>query len=1225
MSKARTALTEFVQCGIEELRSFHTLDEETQELIVRRSCIKELDDDVLICKNHEDLLGNNFRQKVTLNRHCLWPTHIGRRSSSKNLRNPFPAASGDDVKQSLYLFSNHGFLVPFTSKICLNCKKDCCDKLIGFVEDGVRSPVINRRNLVLDDPQIEIPDSSQQSTTDFSQSTAHSAYTLPSSQRHQIKKQHLDSLIDASNITVKEDSCCSDWNSVGDRRQRDVLNYIGAGVASVIQTVVKDEDQGGLVYRKLMESDYVEKHLDSEVPISGMAKEIIKTANGQGCWDLQVQYISTLVGIPGINYKFLSQFNRKNRKNSGSSDESDSSSSSLEPCDNDDFFIFDFTMHMWISAVKLRKRFGYGMAPVIRQKNFKWFKGAEEVCDAVFDYIVSPLNTQRNSYGVINIKEESGEKSTIGRVIRHHRNSDMVKNIQEHLKGLGLPVPSSSFLFKFLALLPAASLKEMKGVNNTQEDAMRAYSALENVVETYASKCDLTDEEERNLNIRLSVSKTYLKTQYYNNLSVNDPIISHCVSCSVSDQDHKSKFFVPCEHDHKAEKCDKCELPYQTIDIMKALLHSYKNDNMLSEYQAAVIEKRLSDSYAAIFNYQTHLIKVYTQEQEWCRLMNEKDPQVAFYQGDWGMKILPRRHRGKQSEWFGQNGMSNHIGCFTRIIPNSYAEDETTPTSFRKQVTTYTSIVNDSSKQDALTTAAIIKENILAYKKIHPEVKKLYLQSDCAGCYKTNKLLQALYSLEIPDLTIMGYVFSAPCDGKSMCNTYAAIVKHHLTKMVSSGQMDITNPTELAKAISAASGIANVVVMIGTFDFRNDIYFSKIQKITELNTFSFLEDTVKVWKQGRYGTGHEISMKKIPFPSKFNCEIIGSESPRRNVKENLVYRMPGEIEVVEGSVEDFDDNLEELEGPIMEGSIYKCPNQNCDAEYLTLENFNKHKISQQCFQKIKLRNQSIGSHYQRRYIEMFGMNPNEKLSSSERRYKHMSWDTDSDSYSLVPSLLQNVIDTSVVFVKGFALITMRSKNKIHDDVREFVKEKFQDGETTNRHMSYPKIVDAIEKELDGDGNPRFFPNKWLDTQQVSYLISKFMKEKENRSGLDADNEPSEEDISVHLSEENFARRTDAIQSAIQNMEITKPLSEQCHPLLLEDGTNVCDVAKDYNENQVGKESWIMRRETFDELLPILNAIDYQPEGKSKRKAALKIVTFVKNTCQCIPKRRKKRN
>ena len=428
---------------------------------------------------------------------------------------------------------------------------------------------------------------------------------------------------------------------------------------------------------------------------------------------------------------------------------------------------------------------------------------------------------------------------------------------------------------------------------------------------------------------------------------------------------------------------------------------------------------------------------------------------------------------------------------------------------------------------------------------------------------------------------------------------------------------DITNPKELAEAIVAASGVANVVVMLGSFDFRSDVYFTKLPKITTLNTVMFQENGIKVWKQGQFGEGLEIKMNKIPFPSNFQYEFIGSEQPRRNKKENILYRQSGEVETIAGKVEDFDDDIDELEEPIMEGSIYKCPNQLCDAEYQSLGNFFNHQINGKCFQKTKLRSQSVGSYFQKLYIDMFGIDNCEQLTASEKRYKHMSWDKDSDSISLLPSLPQPNRDPTKVFYKGFAVITYCVKNTIHDDVRAFVKQKFDEGEATNRHMPYPNIASAIEKEKDIHGNPKFFPNKWLDVQQVGYLISKFMKEKNNQS-----NDPSEEDISVNLSEENFSRRRDAIQTAVQHMQSSRPLAEQSHPLLLEDGTNVCEIAKDYNDNKSGRDSHIMQQE-FEETLPILEAIEYKPEGKNRRLAALAILKFVKTHCGCIPMRKRK--
>ena len=108
-----------------------------------------------------------------------------------------------------------------------------------------------------------------------------------------------------------------------------------------------------------------------------------------------------------------------------------------------------------------------------------------------------------------------------------------------------------------------------------------------------------------------------------------------------------------------------------------------------------------------------------------------------------------------------------------------------------------------------------------------------------------------------------------------------------------------------------------------------------------------------------------------------------------------------------------------------------------------------------------------------------------------------------------------------------------------------------------------------------------------------------------------------------MANDNFDQRRDAIQSAIENMNDPKPLVEQSHPLLMEDGTNICEIANDYVNNREGHESWIMMQEDFSKILPILEAIDMQQQGKSRRKAADSIVKFVKNHCCCIPKRRKK--
>ena len=1180
--------------------------------------MKEIDDNVLICASHEKYLGDDFLPKISGgNTYCLWPSHKNKRKCG-TLRNPFPF-SNVAKKQSLFLFSKHNIVLPFQSKICKTCSTDCRDKLTGFIEENVRSPLIKRSALKLG------------SDCEFSQSTVASQSSAefyePHSQEFlKDKKSCLDDLLAKNNIKVPRQSLYhGEWSQIQPERKRQVLNYMGAGVASVIQTVVPNESKDGQVYKDLKESKYVEKHLHSEVPPTEFIEEIILSANNAGSRDALEQYLSTLYRMPGIDYKFLSQFNRS--ANDESSDESDSDSETSSSASASLLtklrFNFNFNKYLWMSAIKRRLRHGYGNARVIKEKSFKWHYNTEVIM-AIYDFVVSPLNTLRNSYGVINIKEESGQISTIGKVIRHQNNSDMVKNIMAHLRARQLPVPSSSFIFKFLTYLPAASLKEMKGVNNYAEDCMRAFKTLDDIVERYANECSLPDEERKNLKTCLSNSKTYLKTKYYDNLSFNSPYLSHCVSCACSDPNDNKKFIAPCENKHQDIKCENCEMIYDTLSVIMKLMENYRDEEKLSKYDAAVIYKRIIDSQNAIFLYQIHLNKVYCQENEWQRLIDKCDPETVFFEGDWAMKFLPRMHREKQSAWFGKNGISYHIGVFTRIVPNSFESDGITPKDYKKVPDTYVSIVEDSSKQDALTTAAIIKENIKAYKKNNPQVKKVWLRSDNAGCYKSSKLIQALHSIDdIDDLEIMGYVFSAPCDGKSLCDTYAAIIKHHIGKMVNSGQMDVTTPKELAEAAVAASGIANVVVMCGSFAFEENPNFKTIPKITDLNTFRFLNNSIIVWKQNRFGEGLAISLPKISFPSEYLFEFVGSSIPRRKENQTLMYRMSGEREIIEGDAEeDYDDDFDadELEMPIMEGSIYKCPQENCDAEYLTLGKFFEHQITRKCFQKIKKRTESIKGFVQRLYIEKYNMNQSEKLTKSEVRYKHMLWDEEENAVSLLPTFHKSSNISSNLFKKGFAVITFRTKNVIQDDVRAFVREKYDEGELTNRHMSYPKIVTEIEKAKDDFGNPRFFPDKWLDSNQVAYLITKFMKDSKTSKAVS--DEDLAEQLSINVAQENFARRRDGLQDAIESLQSLKPLSEQSHPLMLQDNTNICDIAQNYHENEKTKDSWIMQ-EDFSNIKPILEAMDIHLEGKRKRQAGKAILNYVKTNCKCIPLRRKR--
>ena len=117
-------------------------------------------------------------------------------------------------------------------------------------------------------------------------------------------------------------------------------------------------------------------------------------------------------------------------------------------------------------------------------------------------------------------------------------------------------------------------------------------------------------------------------------------------------------------------------------------------------------------------------------------------------------------------------------------------------------------------------------------------------------------------------------------------------------------------------------------------------------------------------------------------------------------------------------------------------------------------------------------------------------------------------------------------------------------------------------------------------------------------------------------------EDVEEELVIQAANDNVQRQIEVLEHVREQMQIQRPLMDQDHPLLMEDGTNICDVAKDYVEHREGQGSWIMSQK-FDAILPILQAMNVQLGNKRRRQAADAIVKYVKQNCGCIPKRRPK--
>jgi len=88
------------------------------------------------------------------------------------------------------------------------------------------------------------------------------------------------------------------------------------------------------------------------------------------------------------------------------------------------------------------------------------------------------------------------------------------------------------------------------------------------------------------------------------------------------------------------------------------------------------------------------------------------------------------KYREKQSEWYGERGMSWHVSC---VVLKPAGEQDL-------EIVSYVHLI-DSCAQDWFAVCAILTHLLQTVKADRPHISKAYLCSDGAGCYFNNNLI----------------------------------------------------------------------------------------------------------------------------------------------------------------------------------------------------------------------------------------------------------------------------------------------------------------------------------------------------------------------------------------------------------------------------------------------------------------------------------------------------
>ena len=169
------------------------------------------------------------------------------------------------------------------------------------------------------------------------------------------------------------------------------------------------------------------------------------------------------------------------------------------------------------------------------------------------------------------------------------------------------------------------------------------------------------------------------------------------------------------------------------------------------------------------------------------------------------MKFLQIRYREKQSDWFGKRGLGWHIS--TVITKNA--------STGKSELKSYAHIF-DSCQQDWYAVCSIIENTLEVVKKDHPQITRVSLRSDEAGCYHNNFLLAAVRDAgKRVGLTVTQYDFSEPQYGKDVCDRILCPMKSAIRRYCSEGNDVLSAKDNVYSAFRTSCSRHNCLRLLG--------------------------------------------------------------------------------------------------------------------------------------------------------------------------------------------------------------------------------------------------------------------------------------------------------------------------------------------------------------------------------------------------------------------------
>ncbi|CAC5400229.1 unnamed protein product [Mytilus coruscus] len=405
---------------------------------------------------------------------------------------------------------------------------------------------------------------------------------------------------------------------------------------------------------------------------------------------------------------------------------------------------------------------GAGNIPANKGKVFRDRMDNEKL-EHCLSFFLDPNFIQICSYGTKDICFDNGDIITIPQVVRTACHSTLINMYKKVCSETTFTPLSDSTLFKILSTCASAKRSNLSGLDNIATDGTFAVDSLLRVTDTLRElRADTAILS--TISAALKSLKLYLKSEYKFSISQSDICGTHCIKHALS-KPGNLLLQDSCDHSHE-NSCQKCKLLTEA---------KFKLNNEVQKIESPDIKEDLENSinidFEKVTEWQAHVLRTNNQEECRLKLLDELDKHQLLIVMDWAMKCLPLLYREKQSDFFGQKGMSWHVS-----VAIFRAEDKSL------------------KHRNWFAVASALEHTLTTIKEQMPQIQEVFLRSDNAGCYHCGCLWLSLHGIsERTGIRVTRYDFSEAQSGKSICDAKIAHMRLKMRMYVSSGR-NITSP-----------------------------------------------------------------------------------------------------------------------------------------------------------------------------------------------------------------------------------------------------------------------------------------------------------------------------------------------------------------------------------------------------------------------------------------------